>query len=114
MAVLEALSQRRIGHERARTERSLEAVEDVRTRPFDAVAERSSAEFAGRHVVGLATTSGMAVRLLINAERGFDVAYMDAYRERIEAVQMEDVQAAAAAIADDDRATVGYYIPDTP
>ncbi len=33
------------------------------------------------------------------------------YRERIEAVSREDVQAAAAALADDDRLTVGEYVP---
>ena len=34
------------------------------------------------------------------------------YRERIEAVSAEDVQAAAAALASDDRLTVGHYLPD--
>ena len=46
---------------------------------------------AGRHVVGLATTGGLAVRLLINAERGFDVAYLDRYPDLIHALTPESV-----------------------
>lgn len=34
------------------------------------------------------------------------------YRDRIEAVTAADVQAAAAAVVDDDRLTVGWYVPD--
>ena len=41
---------------------------------------------AGRHVVGLATTGGIAARLLINAERGFDVGYLDRYPDLIHAL----------------------------
>lgn len=49
---------------------------------------------AGSHVVGLATTSGLAARLLVNAERGFPVAYLDEYPDRIHALTPEAVNAA--------------------
>jgi zinc protease len=38
---------------------------------------------AGQHVVALATTGGVAARLLVNAERGFDVGYLDRYPDLI-------------------------------
>jgi predicted Zn-dependent peptidase len=38
---------------------------------------------AGTHVVGLATTGGLAARLLVNAERGFPVAYLDDYPDLV-------------------------------
>jgi len=46
---------------------------------------------AGRHVVGLATTGGIAARLLINAERGFDVGYLDGYPDLIHALTPDGV-----------------------
>ena len=46
---------------------------------------------AGTHVVGMATTSGVAARLLVNAERGFDVGYLDRYPELIHALTPEAV-----------------------
>ena len=49
---------------------------------------------AGRHLVGLATTSGVAARLLVNAERGFDVGYLDRYSDLVNALTVEDVDAA--------------------
>jgi predicted Zn-dependent peptidase len=45
----------------------------------------------GRHIVGLATTGGIAARLLINAERGFDVGYLDRYSDLIHALTPEGV-----------------------
>ena len=47
---------------------------------------RTQTTLAGRHVVGLATTGGIAARLLINAERGFDVGYLDRYPDAIHAL----------------------------
>ena len=46
---------------------------------------------AGLHVVGLATTSGLAARLLVNAERGFPVIYLDEYPDRIQALTSGEV-----------------------
>lgn len=48
----------------------------------------------GRHVVGLATTSGLAARLLVNAERGFPLAYLDEYPDLINALTTDEVTAA--------------------
>ncbi|GAB5537143.1 MAG: pitrilysin family protein [Rubricoccaceae bacterium] len=47
---------------------------------------RTQTTLAGRHIVGLATTGGIAARLLINAERGFDVGYLDRYPDLIHAL----------------------------
>lgn len=49
---------------------------------------------AGRHVVGLATTAGVAARLLVNAERGFDVGYLDRYPDLVHALTPSEVTAA--------------------
>ena len=48
----------------------------------------------GSFAVGLATTSGLAAALLTNAERGFDVAYLDRYPEEVHAVSLEQANAA--------------------
>ena len=56
--------------------------------------ERTRTALAGRHVVALATTSGFATRLLINAERGFSMAYIDRYPERVAALELDAVNAA--------------------
>ncbi len=55
---------------------------------------RTQATFLGQHAVALATTGGVAARLLVNAERGFEVSYMDDYAERIGALTAPDVTAA--------------------
>ena len=63
------------------------------------VAEGVSAEaldqtrttLAGQHVVALATTGGLAARLLVNAERGFDVGYLDEYTARVHALTEAEV-----------------------
>ena len=49
---------------------------------------------AGSHVVGLATTGGLATRLLVNAERGFPVSYLDEYPERVKALSLDEVNRA--------------------
>ncbi len=43
----------------------------------------------GSFTVGLATTSGLASTLLKNAERGFDVGYLDRFPQEAEAVTIE-------------------------
>jgi predicted Zn-dependent peptidase len=58
--------------------------------------DRTRTTLAGQHVVSLATTSGMAARLLVNAERGFPVSYLDAYPELVRAVTVEQVHEAVA------------------
>ena len=50
----------------------------------------------GQHAVGLATTSGLAARLLVNAERGFDVDYLDRYPDLVRALTVADVNDAVA------------------
>ena len=49
---------------------------------------------AGQHVVGLATTSGLAARLLVNAERGFPLDYLDRYPALVRALTLDEVNAA--------------------
>ncbi len=43
----------------------------------------------GSFKVGLATTSGLAASLLKNAERGFDVDYLDRFPQEVESVTLE-------------------------
>lgn len=56
--------------------------------------DQTQTTLAGRHVVGLATTGGVAARLLVNAERGFEVSYLDAYPDLVGALTPEAVTAA--------------------
>ncbi len=49
---------------------------------------------AGLHVVAMATTGGLAARLLVNAERGFDVGYLDRYPDLVRSLTADDVTAA--------------------
>ncbi|HEX8384568.1 MAG TPA: pitrilysin family protein [Rubricoccaceae bacterium] len=49
---------------------------------------------AGQHVVALATTGGLAARLLVNAERGFTVGYLDDYPGLVRALTLDEVTAA--------------------
>lgn len=48
----------------------------------------------GSYTVGLATTQRLAQSILTNAERGFDVEYMDRFPEEIEALTLEEVNEA--------------------
>ena len=48
----------------------------------------------GSFKVGLATTGGLAASLLAYAERGFDVGYLDRFPEDVEALSLEEVNAA--------------------
>ena len=45
----------------------------------------------GSYTVGLATTSRLAQSILTNAERGFDVAYLDRFPREIEALSLNEV-----------------------
>ena len=56
--------------------------------------ERTRTTLAGQHVVGLATTGGLAARLLVNAERGFGTAYLDRYPDLVRGLRLSDVNAA--------------------
>ncbi|HIG74222.1 MAG TPA: insulinase family protein [Bacteroidetes bacterium] len=58
--------------------------------------ERAKTTLAGQHVVGLATTGGLAARLLVYAERGFGPGYLDRYPEEIRALTVDEVNAAIA------------------
>jgi predicted Zn-dependent peptidase len=53
--------------------------------------ERVQSTLAGQHVVALATTSGLATRLLVNAERGFDVGYLDRYPDEVRSLSVDAV-----------------------
>ena len=48
----------------------------------------------GAFKVGLATTEGLANQLSANAERGFDLDYIDRYPERVDEVMLEEVNEA--------------------
>ena len=77
-------------------ERGIAATREQIARVLDeGVAEdelaRVRTTLAGRHVVGLATTAGLAVRLLINAERGFETGYLDRYPDLVHALTPEQV-----------------------
>lgn len=56
--------------------------------------ERTKTTLTGQHAVGLATTGGLAARLLVNAERGFDTGYLDAYPGLVQALTPEAVTGA--------------------
>ncbi|MEM6326817.1 MAG: pitrilysin family protein [Bacteroidota bacterium] len=62
--------------------------------------ERTQTTLAGQHVVSLATTGGLAARLLVNAERGFGPEYLDRYPRDVEALTVEAVNAAIAQYVD--------------
>ena len=80
-------------------ERGIEATRDeIAGFVADGVSEAALAQtrttLAGQHVVSLATTGGVAARLLVNAERGFDVAYLDRYPALVGALTAAEVDAA--------------------
>ena len=61
---------------------------------------RTQTTLTGQHAVALATTGGLAARLLVNAERGFGVDYLDRYPERVAALTPEAVTAAVRQYVD--------------
>ena len=64
---------------------------------------RTQTTLTGQHAVALATTGGLAARLLVNAERGFAVEYLDEYPERVRALTPEAVTEAVRAHVRPDR-----------
>jgi predicted Zn-dependent peptidase len=56
--------------------------------------EEKQTTIAGAYKVGLATTGGLAMAMLINAERGFGVDYLDRHPALVQALTVEDVNAA--------------------
>jgi predicted Zn-dependent peptidase len=77
-------------------ERGIEAtVEQVRRFVEEGVTveelEETKTTIAGAFKVNLADTEGLSKNLLLNAERGFDVGYLDRYPAEIEAVSLAQV-----------------------
>lgn len=68
---------------------------------------------AGQHVVGLATTGGLAARLLVTAERGFDLSHLDRYPDLVRALTPDGVNAAIRRHLDPERlhVTVAGTLP---
>lgn len=56
--------------------------------------EEKKTTITGSFKVGLATTGGLASALLANVERGFDVGYLDRFPAEIEALTLDQVNAA--------------------
>lgn len=56
----------------------------------------------GSYTVGLATTERLAQSILTNAERGFDISYLDEFPEEIRALTLDDVNDAIARYLDPD------------
>lgn len=59
----------------------------------DELAEKQTT-LTGAFKVGLATTGGLAAALLRNAERGFDIDYLDRYPSLVEALTVDEVNGA--------------------
>ncbi len=56
--------------------------------------EEKKMTIAGNHVIGLATTGSLAARLLVNAERGFPVSYLDEYPQLVKAISLDEANTA--------------------
>ena len=69
----------------------------------EAELEEKATTITGTFKVGLATTGGLATTLLANAERHFDVGYLDRFPRLIEAVTRDAVNAAVRRHLDPDR-----------
>lgn len=65
--------------------------------------EDKKTTIVGAFKVGLATTSGLAGTLLKNAERGFDVGYLDRYPQEVESVSMASANEVVSKHMDPDR-----------
>ncbi|WP_420457022.1 M16 family metallopeptidase [Rubrivirga sp.] len=86
------LSQESVARGIAATRAEVEAF--VAEGVSEPVLAQTQTTLAGTHVVGLATTSGAAARLLVNAERGFDVGYLDRFPDLVRALTADEVTAA--------------------
>ncbi len=62
---------------------------------------------AGQFKVGMATTRGLSSALLSNAERGFDVGYLDRFPDLVHGLTLGEVNDAIARHLDADRLFVG-------
>jgi zinc protease len=51
----------------------------------------------GDYLVGLSTTTGLADTILVNVQRGYDVAWLDEYSQAVNAVTLAQVNAAIKA-----------------
>lgn len=88
--------QTRITLSHEAVERGIAATKEVIN---EFVAEGATAEeldakkttITGSYTVGLATTNRLAQSILTNAERGFDLSYLDEFPEEIRALSLEDV-----------------------
>ena len=76
----------------------------------DELAEKQTT-IAGSFKVGLATTGGMAASLLYNAERGFDVDYLDRFPDLIEALDVHRVNDAIRTHLDPSRLSLAIAGP---
>jgi len=56
--------------------------------------ERTKTNLTGSYKVGLATTDGIAGIILITVNRGFDLTWLDEYPQKIDAVTLDQVNAA--------------------
>lgn len=56
---------------------------------------KKKGEMAGEYAISLSTTGGMANRLHLIGERGYDLSYMDTYLDQIRAVSLEELKDAA-------------------
>ena len=84
---------------RENVERGIEATrEEVRRFAHEGILEDELRDkqttITGAFKVGLATTGGLAASLLAYAERGFDVGYLDRFPSDVEALSLEEVNAA--------------------
>lgn len=89
-------------------ERGIEAtLEQARLFVADGITEAELEEkkttITGGFKVGLATTGGLATALLANAERGFDVGYLDRFPDLVGAVTREAVNEAVRRHLDPER-----------
>lgn len=64
--------------------------------------ESKKTTITGSYTVGLATTDHLAQSILTNAERGFDVAYLDDFPAEIRALSLKDVNGAVQKYLDPD------------
>lgn len=64
--------------------------------------EAKKTTITGSYAVGLATTQRLAESILTNAERGFDMSYLDQFPEEIRALSLQDVNDAVRRYLDPD------------
>ena len=64
--------------------------------------EAKKTTITGSYTVGLATTERLAQSILTNAERGFEVSYLDDFPDEIRALTLEEVNDAVQRYLDPD------------